>query len=105
PSAVSPDVIGAVERIIADVRGRGDAALLEYTARFDGFRPPAAAGLTIPRGDFDAAEKTLEPAVVTALAYAAERIERYHAAALPKSWRPTTGTRSAAGLEGGAPQR
>jgi len=89
PSAVAPDVIGAVERIIADVRARGDAALLEYTARFDGFGPAAAAGLAIPRGDFESAEKTLEPAVVTALAYAAERIERYHAAALPKSWRLT----------------
>jgi histidinol dehydrogenase len=89
PSAVPPDVTDAVERIIADVRRRGDAALLEYTARFDGFGPLAAAGLAIPRGDFDVAEKTLEPAVVTALAYAAERIERYHAAALPKSWRLT----------------
>ena len=37
PSAVAPDVLGAVERIIADVRARGDAALLEYTARFDGW--------------------------------------------------------------------
>jgi histidinol dehydrogenase len=89
PSAVPPDVVAAVERIIADVRARGDAALLEYTARFDGFGPPTAADLAIPRGDFESAEKALEPAVVTALAYAAERIERYHAAALPKSWRLT----------------
>ena len=58
PSEVAPDVTRAVEQIIADVRARGDAALLEYTARFDGFGPAAAAGLAIPRGDFEAAEQT-----------------------------------------------
>ena len=89
PSAVPADVTGAVDRIIAEVRGRGDGALLEYTARFDGFGPATAAGLAIPPGDFEAAEKTIEPTVRAALAYAAERIERYHAAALPKSWRMT----------------
>ena len=89
PSEVAPDVTRAVDQIIADVRARGDAALLEYTARFDGFGPATAAGLAIPRADFEAAEKNVEGAVRSALAYAAERIERYHAAALPKSWRLT----------------
>jgi histidinol dehydrogenase len=89
PSEVAPDVTRAVDQIIADVRARGDAALLEYTARFDGFGPAAAAGLAIPRADFEAADQNVEGAVRSALAYAAERIERYHAAALPKSWRLT----------------
>jgi histidinol dehydrogenase len=89
PSEVAPDVTRAVDQIIADVRARGDAALLEYTARFDGFGPAAAAGLAIPRADFEAAEQNVEGPVRSALAYAAERIERYHAAALPKSWRLT----------------
>ena len=48
-----------------------------------------AAGLAIPRADFEAAEKNVVGSVRAALAYAAERIERYHAAALPKSWRIT----------------
>ena len=90
PPRCAPDVIGAVDAIVADVRARGDAALLEYTARFDGFGAAAAAGARHrARGDFEAAERALEPAVRAALAYAAERIERYHAAALPKSWRMT----------------
>jgi histidinol dehydrogenase len=87
PSAVPTDVTSAVERIIADVRARGDAALLEYTARFDGFGPATAAGSSSP-GDFEAAEKTIEPAVRKARARR-RAIERYHAAALPKSWRMT----------------
>jgi len=89
PSAVPADIVRAVEAIVADVRARGDAALLEYTARFDGFRAATAADLAIAPAELDAAEGAVAPAVRAALAYAAERIERYHAAALPKSWRLT----------------
>src|SRR5439155_655022 len=45
PDAVAPEIHRAVDEILAAVRARGDEALLEYTARFDAFRPPAAAGL------------------------------------------------------------
>src|SRR5437762_5441161 len=89
PSEIAPDVVRAVESIVADVRTRGDAALLDYTARFDRFRAPSASGLALGAADFEAGERAVEPAVRNALAYAAERIERYHAAALPKSWRMT----------------
>ncbi|OLB51170.1 MAG: hypothetical protein AUH99_08115 [Candidatus Rokubacteria bacterium 13_2_20CM_2_70_11] len=37
PAAVRPEIHRAVDGILADVRTRGDAALLELTARFDGF--------------------------------------------------------------------
>ena len=37
PSRVPPDVTATVDAIVADVRTRGDAALLEHTARLDGF--------------------------------------------------------------------
>jgi histidinol dehydrogenase len=87
PSEVPAAAARAVEAIVTAVRERGDAALLEYTARFDRFSPPTAAGLAIPPADFEAAARAVEPAVQAALVYAAERIERYHAAALPKSWR------------------
>jgi histidinol dehydrogenase len=89
PSEVPADVVRAVESIVADVRARGDAALVEYTARFDGYRVPAASALALSAADFEAGERAVEPDVANALAYAAERIERYHAAALPKSWRLT----------------
>ncbi len=58
-------------------------------SRFDRLRPASAAGLAIAPAELEAAERQIEPAVRAALAYAAERIERYHAAALPKSWRIT----------------
>jgi len=89
PSQVPADVTRAVEAIVADVRARGDAALLEYTARFDDFRATSGPALAIATAEFDAAERAIEPSVRAALAYAAERIERYHSVALPKSWRLT----------------
>jgi histidinol dehydrogenase len=89
PSDIAPDVVAAVDAIVAGVRGRGDAALLEYTERFDGFRARAAEALAITPAEFDDAERSLPPAARAALGYAAERIERYHGAAMPKSWRMT----------------
>src|SRR5205823_4602064 len=71
----------------------------EYTARFDAFRPAAAAGLAITPAEFETAAAQLAPGVAPALAYAAERIERYHAAAAPKSWRMTDEHGSVLGQE------
>ena len=99
PETVAPEIHRAVEEILAAVRTRGDAALLEYTARLDGFRASDAAALAIPPAALDAAADTLAPATRAALAYAAERIERYHAAAAPKSWRLTDEHGSVLGQE------
>jgi len=63
PSDVPAEVARAVESIVADVRARGDAALLDYTARFDGFRPAAAAGLAIAPAELETGERDVEPAV------------------------------------------
>jgi histidinol dehydrogenase len=99
PSQVPPEVARAVEDIIAAVRSRGDAALRELSARLDRFDPLSAAGLAIAPEELSAAERELDRAVRAALAYAAERIERYHAAALPKSWRLTDEHGSVLGQE------
>jgi histidinol dehydrogenase len=98
-AGVPAEVAAAVEAIVADVRARGDLALLEYTARFDGFRANAVAWLALTAADFEAGEQAVTPAVRAALVYAAERIERYHAAALPKSWRITDEHGSVLGQE------
>jgi histidinol dehydrogenase len=89
----------AVDAIVADVRHRGDAALLELTERFDGFAAESAGKLAITSREFDEAVDMVAPEVRAALAYAAERIERYHAAALPKSWRITDEHGSVLGQE------
>jgi histidinol dehydrogenase len=99
PESVDPEIPRAVDAILADVRRRGDEALVELTARFDRFAAPSAAALRIRGDELDAAEAALEPATRQALAYAAERIERYHAAALPKSWRITDEHGSVLGQE------
>ncbi|MBI4637436.1 MAG: histidinol dehydrogenase [Candidatus Rokubacteria bacterium] len=99
PERVAPEIRESVDAIVEAVRARGDAALLEYTARFDGFAPVSAAALGIPPDELEAAERSLPVDVRAALHYAAERIERYHAAAVPKSWRMTDEHGSVLGQE------
>ena len=99
PSQVAADVSAAVDEILAGVRARGDAAVLEYTAKFDGYAAASVPALAISAAGLDAALRALEPAARAALDYAAERIERYHAAAMPKSWRLTDEHGSSLGQE------
>jgi histidinol dehydrogenase len=99
PQAVAPEIHRAVDEILAAVRARGDAALCEYTTRFDGWSPASAADLALTAADFEAAERAVPADVRTALEYAADRIERYHAATMPKSWRMTDEHGSVLGQE------
>ncbi|MEY4871624.1 MAG: histidinol dehydrogenase [Pseudomonadota bacterium] len=86
------DVDQAVAAIIADVRARGDAAVLELTARFDRM------DLTADRLEFSAAEIEAEIAKVSAedraaLELAADRIRAYHERQLPEdaNWTDASG--------------
>lgn len=88
-----------VDRILRAVRERGDDALRSATAEYDGFEAASARDLVVPAEEFEAAERALAPATRAALVYAAERIERYHAAAPPKSWRITDEHGSVLGQE------
>lgn len=100
PASQIPAVVStAVDEILAAVRARGDAALLEYTERFDRYRARAPRDLEIPRAAFADAAAALDPSTRAALDYAADRIERYHAAAMPKSWRMTDDHGSSLGQE------
>ena len=67
-----------VASILADVRARGDAALLEYTARFDGVHAASVADLEIPRSELLAALDLISPAQRSALEAAAQRVRSYH---------------------------
>jgi histidinol dehydrogenase len=98
-SQISPAVITAVDEILAAVRARGDDAVREYTERFDRYRAREPRDLEIPRTAFAAAADGLDKATRAALDYAADRIERYHAAAMPKSWRITDEHGSSLGQE------
>lgn len=65
----------AVRRILADVRARGDAALIEWTERIDRVALDATA---VSTEQLDAARSHVESSVLDAMAVAAARIERFH---------------------------
>ena len=67
-----------VAQIIDDVRLRGDEALLEYTARFDGLRVDSAAALEIGQNELRDAFATITAAQRQALEFAAARVRSYH---------------------------
>ena len=68
-----------VKDILADVRTRGDAAVLEYTARFDGLQAGSMAALELTAAELKAAFDGLPPEQRAALEQAAARVRRYHA--------------------------
>ncbi len=83
----SPDVDDAVAAIIADVRGRGDQALIDLTAKFDRLTLTADK-LPISAAEVDAACAEVSAEDRAALELAAERIRAYHARQMPEdqSW-------------------
>ncbi len=89
----SPDVDAIVADIIADVRYRGDAALLELTEKFDRLALKDADALRISAAEVDAAIATVSDAERSALELAADRIRAYHAEQMPenKTWTDASG--------------
>ena len=88
----SPDVDDAVAAIIADVRARGDAAVLELTARFDKLALTAET-MAFSQAEIDAEIARVAPEDRAALELAAERIRAYHARQLPEDalWQDASG--------------
>lgn len=76
------DVDAVVAAILADVRERGDAALIDYTSRFDHL-DLRKFGLRIAAEEIEAAAGRCDPAAVAALRAAAERIDSFHRKQLP----------------------
>ncbi len=88
------DVSADVAAIIARVKAEGDAALADYTAKFDRFDLETR-GWSISKEKCAAAYDALAPKLRDALERAAERIRAYHAAQLPENrdYRDATGAR------------
>ena len=78
-----------VEEIIAAVRARGDAAVVEYTARFDGLDVASMADLTLDRARLELALERITAEQRQALEVAAERVRVYHEHQRQDSWRYT----------------
>jgi histidinol dehydrogenase len=88
----SPDVDDAVAAIIADVRARGDAAVIELTERFDRIALTPET-LRIPEAEIEEAATSVPDPVRDALELAAERIRAYHERQLPEDaeWTDASG--------------
>ncbi len=89
----SPDTDAAIEQrvadILADVQARGDAAVLEYTVRFDALDAPSVAALELTQAELKAAFDAIPAVQRDALQAAAARVCSYHQAqkkACGESW-------------------
>jgi histidinol dehydrogenase len=79
----------AVAGILEDVRRRGDAAVLEYTRKFDRVDVASVAALEVPQQELQAALAGLSTPQRRALEQAAQRIRTYHERQPLTSWRFT----------------
>jgi histidinol dehydrogenase len=68
----------AAARVVQEVAARGDDALLDFTERFDGWRPKDAAALRAGPAEFKAAWRELPAAGRRALGLAADRVRAFH---------------------------
>jgi len=76
----------AVTEILAAVRATGDAAVIEYTRRFDRLDVTGMAQLELPRSELQAALDSLSVEQREALREAADRVRRYHERQTAESW-------------------
>ncbi len=83
---VDKRVTAAVTEILAAVKERGDEAVREYTAKFDGVDLPVRA---IKREELGELAKACDPKIFAALERAAENIRDFHARQLQQSWMTT----------------
>ncbi|MCB4806060.1 histidinol dehydrogenase [Methylobacterium brachiatum] len=87
---IAEDVDEAVRGIIHEVVTRGDAALVEFTRRFDRLGAEFSAdALRITEAEIDAAVAACPAEALDALRLAAERIEAFHAQQKPQDYRST----------------
>ncbi len=75
-----------VNRIIQDIREKGDAALIEFTNRFDGWQAGSAAALEIPLARLEQAWRAIPEAQREALEISADRVRAYAEHQLMDSW-------------------
>ena len=80
---LSKEIRDAARRIVEDVRDRGDAALLEYTERFDGVRPRE---IRVPEGEIDEAFGALSPELKESFGVAIENVRAFHKREMDRSW-------------------
>jgi histidinol dehydrogenase len=88
-AALDPAVETSVRTIIAAVRARGDAAVLEYAQRFDRVSARSLSELEVPVSNLKSALQSLSADEAQALRVAHDRIRSFHEKQLQKSWEYT----------------
>ena len=83
--AFDPELMKTVSAIIAGVRERGDEALIDYTARFDGIQLQAA-DLRVDEQTLNAAADKVDKRVLAALREAIKNVRTFHGRQLEQSW-------------------
>jgi histidinol dehydrogenase len=102
---LAADVLVAVDEIIAAVRERGDAALLEYSRQFDGLELSSAAQLELPSQRLEQALASIGAPEREALELSAQRVRDYHQHQLQASWSYTDASGTLLGQQVTALQR
>jgi histidinol dehydrogenase len=85
---LSESIRAAARRIVEDVRDRGDAALLEYTERFDGVSPRE---ILVPQEEIDRATKSLSSDLRESFLVAIENVRAFHKREMDRSWEQSRG--------------
>lgn len=85
PESTNREVAQAVARLLADVRARGDAAVVEATARFD-WEGASAAALAVPVADIEAAYAATDPRIIAALETVRDNCTFFHRHELAADW-------------------
>ena len=80
---LSEGVRNAARRIVEDVRDRGDAALLEYTERFDGVRPQQ---IRVPPREIERAGESLSHEVRESFGVAIDNVRAFHENEMDRPW-------------------
>lgn len=78
-----------VVHILADIKKRGDEALLDYTRRFDHLAVSSIAQIELSKSEWQQSLQRLQPVEKEALEQAAHRIRTYHEKQLLQSWQYT----------------
>ena len=80
------EVVAIVEEILASVKAQGDAAVIEYSNRFDRLSVSSMTQLQVTQAQIDEAVARVEPQALQALEIAAQRVRTYHEHQKQESW-------------------
>jgi histidinol dehydrogenase len=85
-SVSNKKIANTVDEIIANIKAKGDVALVDYSIQFDGVKASSMADLTIDQHTLKAAFNGLKDKEKTALQAAADRVRTYHEKQKQKTW-------------------